>query len=96
MKILELLEYFPSLKVEISASELLETMRSVAEEIIERYEKKEQPEQYLTRKQASRELNVTLPTLWRWQKQAYLQPVEVGGRRKYKLSDINRILKTGV
>jgi hypothetical protein len=56
------------------------------------YEKKEQPEQYLTRKQAAEKLDVDLSTLWRYDKQGYLCPVEIGEKRKYKLSDINRVL----
>ena len=59
------------------------------------YEKVEQPEQYITRKQAAQMLDVDLSSLWRWDKQAYLQPVSIGGKRRYKLSDINRILEKG-
>jgi hypothetical protein len=92
----ELLIKAPGLKVEISASELMDAMRSVAEEIIERYEKKEQPEQYLTRKQTAQMLDVDLSSLWRWDRQNYLCPIEIGGKRRYKLSDLNRILKTDV
>ena len=92
----ELLTKAPSLKVEISASELLGAMRSVATEIIEHYENKKPPEQYLSRKQAAQMLDVDLSTLWKWDKKDYLKPVEVGGKRKYKLSDLNRILKTGI
>lgn len=59
------------------------------------YETKVQPEQYLTRKQTAEMLDVDLSTLWRYDKQGYLCPVEIGGKRKYKLSDINRILGKG-
>ena len=37
-------------------------------------------------------LDVTKSTLWRWQKQGYLVPLEVGGKRRYKMSDVKRIL----
>jgi excisionase family DNA binding protein len=59
------------------------------------YEKKEQPEQYLTRKQAAEMLDVDLSTLWRWNRENYLCAVEIGGKRKYKLSDVNKILRKG-
>jgi hypothetical protein len=59
------------------------------------YEIKEQPEEYLTRRQAAEMLDVDLSTLWRYDKQGYLCPVYIGGKRKYKLSDINRILGKG-
>lgn len=57
------------------------------------YEKVEEPEQYLTRKQTAEMLDVDLSTLWRWNNENYLCAVEIGGKRKYKLSDVNKILK---
>ena len=60
------------------------------------YEKVEEPEQYITRKQAAQMLNIDISSLWRWNREKYLCPVSVGGRRRYKLSDINRILQKGV
>ena len=57
------------------------------------YEKVEEPEQYLTRKQAAQALDIDLSSLWRWNRDKYLCPVQVGGKRLYKQSDINKILK---
>jgi excisionase family DNA binding protein len=54
-----------------------------------------QPEKYLTRKQAAEMLDVDLSTLWRWNKRNYLCAVEVGGKRRYRMSDVNRILGNG-
>ena len=93
---LEELTKYPSVKVELSASELLDAMRVVATEIVEHYENKKPPEQLFSRKQAAQMLDVNLSTLWHYDKKSYLKPVEVGGKRKYKLSDLNRILKTGI
>ena len=59
------------------------------------YEKTEEPEQYITRKRAAEMLGVTNVTIWRWKKESYLVPIEVGGKYKYRLSDINRILGKG-
>ena len=38
-------------------------------------------------------LRVCKTTLWRWKKRDYLRPVRVGGNERYRLSDINKILK---
>jgi len=38
-------------------------------------------------------LDVDKSTLWRWQKQGYLVPIEVGGKRRYKMSEVKRILE---
>jgi hypothetical protein len=70
------------------ASQLLNGAREI-------YETKQDPEQYITRKQAAQMLDVDLSSLWRWDKQEYLQPVSIGGKRRYKLSDINRLLEKG-
>ena len=38
-------------------------------------------------------LNVDLSTLWRWDKKGYLVCKSIGGKRRYKKSDIKRILE---
>jgi len=92
MNILQLSKEIPNLKVEVSAEDLLATMRKVTTEIIEHYENSEEPEQYLTRKATAQMLDVDLSTLWRWNNEKYLQVVPIGGKRRYRLSDIKRIL----
>jgi hypothetical protein len=91
--VLELSNQIPNLKIEVSASELLETLRTITAETVERYTKVEKQEQYLTRKQTAKMLDVDLSTLWRWDKESYLLAVAIGGKRRYKLSDIERILR---
>lgn len=49
-------------------------------------------ETYPSPKQVSEILDVDLSTLWRWAKRGYLVPVEIGGKRRYKMSDVKRIL----
>ena len=49
-------------------------------------------ETYPSPKQVCEILNVDLSTLWRWNKRGYLCPSEVGGKRRYKMSDVKRIL----
>lgn len=46
-------------------------------------------EVYLTPQQVSEMLGVNLSTLFRWNKRGYLIPLEIGGKRKYRKSDIN-------
>ena len=49
-------------------------------------------ETYPTVKQVTEILNVNASTLFRWNKKGYLKPIEVGGKRRYKMSDIKAIL----
>lgn len=49
-------------------------------------------ETYPSAKRVSEILEVDRSTLWRWAKCGYLVPIEVGGKRRYKMSDVKRIL----
>jgi transcriptional regulator CtsR len=49
-------------------------------------------ETYPTPKQVSEMLNVDLTTLWRWKKKGYLVPIEFGGGRRYKMSEVKALM----
>lgn len=48
-----------------------------------------------TRKQTIALLGVDSSTLWRWAKSGYLVPVEYGGQHRYRVADVQQILKGG-
>lgn len=52
-------------------------------------------ETYLTRLETCEFLKVDQSTLFRWSKRNYLQPIEMGGKRMYRKSDLKRILNGG-
>mgnify|MGYP000854542107 CR=1 FL=1 len=52
-------------------------------------------ESYLTRLETAGFMKVDQATLWRWAKRGYLSPIEVGGKRMYRMSDLMRILNGG-
>lgn len=45
----------------------------------------------VTAKEAARQLNVSITTLWRWNNNGYLTPVRIGRKTCYRQSDINAI-----
>jgi ribosomal protein L17 len=49
-------------------------------------------ESYLSPKQVSEKLSVDLSTLWLWNKKGYLTHSSVGGKRRYKLSEVMALL----
>lgn len=55
----------------------------------------EKAETYPSPKRVCEILDVDASTLWRWNKRGYLCPVEVGGKRRYKMSEVNAILNGG-
>ena len=93
MSLYDLLQDNASLNVTISASQLLEVVDYAISKTKVEFEQKQQPEQYLTRKQTAEILDVDLSSLWRWNKENYLCPIEVGGKRRYKKSDIDKIME---
>lgn len=52
-------------------------------------------ERYVPRLEACDILKIDQATAWRWAKRGYLVPVEVGGKRMYRMSDLQRILNGG-
>lgn len=49
-------------------------------------------ETYPSAKKVAEILDVNESTLFRWRKKGYLVPIEIGGKRRYKMSDVNKIL----
>lgn len=47
----------------------------------------------LTRQAVARKLNVTLSTLWRWDKTGYLKPAKIGNKVLYRASDVEALLR---
>lgn len=50
-------------------------------------------ERYLSPEQTANMLAVDVSTLWRWAKREYLIPISVGGKKRYRFSDIKNILE---
>jgi len=93
MDLLEILKDNPTLNITINAGQLIEAIDYAILRTKAEFEAKQEPEQYLTRKQIAEMLGVDLSTLWRWNKENYLRAVEIGGKRRYKLSEVNKILR---
>ena len=98
MQIAELLQTNANFNITIQKSDLLDfanllitqTKNQLEAEVIA-----QQAESYKTRLETCDFLKVDQSTLFRWAKRGYLMPVEVGGRRLYRISDLKRILNGG-
>jgi excisionase family DNA binding protein len=51
-----------------------------------------QPEKYLTMDQVAEMLSVSRVTLWNWDKKGILESQRFGNLRRYKLSDIEKMM----
>lgn len=52
-------------------------------------------ETYPSPKKVCEILDIDLSTLWRWNKRGYLCHIEIGGKRRYRMSDVKAILNGG-
>jgi len=97
--ILALYKEAPEMTIKMSISDLFEfgdelvrnTQKSLEQIITDA-----NTETYPSVDQVSKMLDVDKSSLWRWAKRGYLVPIEVGGKRRYKMSDVKRILNGGV
>jgi len=92
MEILNFIQNNPNVNITMQAGQWLEVVDYAVAKTKAEYEKKKQPEQFRKPKETAEQLGCDLSTLWRWNKSNYLKPIEIGGKRRYRQSDIDRIL----
>jgi hypothetical protein len=88
----------PNLNLTVTASELLTMVQcciSETKKSLEQLLQDEAQETYISPKKTAELLDCDLSTLWRWNKSNYLKSIELGGKRRYKMSDLKRILEGG-
>lgn len=98
MNINELLESNAKISITVTGEDLLKfgdyllekKTRALEEAVIS-----DKAETYPSPKQVAEILGVDLSTLWRWTRKNYLVPVEIGGKRRYKMSDVKALLNGG-
>lgn len=94
----ELIKEVPNLSIYVTVADLLAFHRTVIADTKRELEEiviSDKAETYPTPKQVSEILNVDLSTLWRWSKRGYLVPITIGGKRRYKMSEVKAILNGG-
>lgn len=66
-------------------------LQSVIKEAIEAHFEKPKEEKLLTIAQVSKLLDVDKSTLWHWNKEGYLKKIHIGGKPRYKESEVMAI-----
>jgi predicted DNA-binding transcriptional regulator AlpA len=98
LAIQEILEKRGSTLLLISADDLKKTIKetvSEARRILETEVVNGKGEFLLTTNEVLDRLSISRKTLYNWEKRNYLSPIEIGGKKRFKLSDVNGILKNG-
>ena len=94
MNLYDLLHAADSLNITINAGQLIEAIDYCVHKTAQELERlrKPEPEQLISRYKAAEILDVDLSTLWRWNKEGYLLPVKIGGKRRYRMSDVQGLI----
>jgi len=96
MVIQEFLANNPNVNITVSAADLYKVVdyavSKTRSEIEEKIAEKNAIHYYSPEKTAEL-LGVHITTLWRWNRDGYLKHVSIGGKRKYRSCDIDKLLK---
>jgi hypothetical protein len=95
MKITDIIEAGGNITLSVSADDLHKFGRTLLKEAKAEFETvilAENEERFLSPAETAKMLDVDESTLWRWRKQEYLSPVRIGGKPRYRLSDIKKLL----
>lgn len=98
MNLTEILNSGTNVTLAISANDLREWHKEVIADTKRELETAviaEQSEHYIDAKQVTQILNVDVSTLWRWKKKGYLIPAKVGGKRRYRMSEVKSLIEGG-
>lgn len=94
--LIELAKEIPNLTVSVTLSDLFE----FGEELVRNSKKQleqiisdESSEKYLSPTKVAELLECALSTIWRHDKRGYLKPVYFGSKKRYRFSDIKKIME---
>lgn len=96
MNLYDILSDNTSLNITINAGQLIEAINYCVGKTRQELEQQvtdANTETYISIEQASKMLAVSKTTLWRWNSQDYLKPISIGGKKRYKMSDINKLME---
>ena len=96
MNMYDLLSSNSGVNITINAGQLLEAINYcvlTTRKELERQITDANTETYPSIEKVAEILDVNKTTLWRWAKQGYLVPLTIGGKRRYRMTDVKRILE---
>lgn len=93
--LIELAKVCPNAIISVKIGDLIEANEALVAKTKEQLEQivtDQAAETYPSREKVAEMLDVDKSTLWRWAKRGLLVPIEIGGKRRYKMSDVRRML----
>lgn len=95
MSLKDIIESGVDISITIKASDLNQFAHAIVENTriaLEREITEKTAEKLITIEMVAEMFQVDRSTLYRWANQGYLCPIEVGGKKRYRLSDLHRIM----
>ncbi len=96
--LIELAKACPEAIISVKVGDLIEANEALVAKTKEQLEQlitDSATETYPSRQKVAEILDVDLSTLHRWAKRGLLVPIEIGGKRRYRMSDVRRMLNNG-
>ena len=96
--LIELAKVCPEAIISVKVGDLIEANEALVAKTKEQLEQlitDSATETYPSRQKVAEILDVDLSTLHRWAKRGLLVPIEIGGKRRYRMSDVRRMLNNG-
>lgn len=96
--LIELAKVCPEAIISVKVGDLIEANEALVAKTKEQLEQlitDNATETYPSRQKVAEILDVDLSTLHRWAKRGLLVPIEIGGKRRYRMSDVRRMLNNG-
>ncbi len=96
--LIELAKACPEAIISVKVGDLIEANEALVAKTktqLEQIITDQATETYPNRQKVAEILDVDLSTLHRWAKRGLLVPIEIGGKRRYKMSDVRRMLNNG-
>jgi excisionase family DNA binding protein len=87
-----------NVSVTLKKSDLFDLFRAFSDQKTEleaKLQKAETTEVYYSPKEVSKMLQIDISSLWRWEQKGYLVGVRVGGKKRFKKSDIDKLMEGG-
>ena len=94
--LIEAAKQCPDMVVSIKVGDLIEANNILLENARAQLEQQiadASAETYLTTEKVRQMRDVSVPTLCRWAKAKYLVPITYGGQKRYRKSDVERIIE---
>lgn len=96
--LIELAKVCPEAIISVKVGDLIEANVALVAKTKEQLEQlitDSATETYPSRQKVAEILDVDLSTLHRWAKRGLLVPIEIGGKRRYRMSNVRRMLNNG-